>query len=487
MKFNEAMKKEANNTYTENGQRALNTTSNKCLDFFSVCGALRNTSDDRITRLFDDAYHEDALLATKILFYLRDVRGGLGERNTFRVLLKYAATNYPECIVNNIEYISDFGRFDDLYELVNTPLEDTMWTLVKNQLTADMENMAKEESVSLLAKWLKTADASSKNTRALGIYTAQKLGYSVYDYKRIVKALRKYIDVTEVKMSQNKWEDINYENVPSKAMTKYRGAFYRHDEDGFNTFLNKVATGEKKINASTLYPYDIIEKFTYYRMNGLDENEKRVLNAQWDALPNYVEEGTNAIVMADTSGSMYGRPLNVAISLAIYFAQRNTGAYHNLWMSFSRRPKFHEIRGSKLEQIMSSIDMSDWQMNTDLNQAMERILEVAIENHVAPEELPKSLIVVSDMEIDGCTGKLFHDHLVDMYEKEGYVLPNIIFWNVNSRHDIFHADSNRPGVQLVSGCSPSVFSQVMRIVDMTPYESMLYILNDERYSVITIA
>lgn len=487
MKFNEAMKKEANNTYTENGQRALNTTSSKCLDFFSVCGALRNTTDDRITRLFDDAYHEDALLATKILFYLRDVRGGLGERNTFRVLLKYAATNYPECIVNNIEYISDFGRFDDLYELVDTPLEDTMWTLVKNQLTADVENMAKKKSVSLLAKWLKTADASSKNTRALGIYTAQKLGYSVYDYKRVVKSLRKYIDVTEVKMSQNKWEDINYENVPSKAMTKYRNAFYRHDGDGFNTFLNKVATGEKKINASTLYPYDIVEKFSYYNYNGLDENEKRVLNAQWDALPNYVEEGTNAIVMADTSGSMYGRPLNVAISLAIYFAQRNTGAYHNLWMSFSRRPKFHEIRGSKLEQIMNSIDMNDWQMNTDLNAAMERILEVAIENKVPSEELPKSLIVISDMEIDGCTSKLFHDHLVDMYEKEGYVLPNIIFWNVNSRHDVFHADANRPGVQLVSGCSPSVFTQVMRIIDMTPYESMLYILNDDRYSVITIA
>ena len=487
MKFNEAMKKEANNTYTENGQRALNTTNSKCLDFFSVCGALRNTTDDRITRLFDDAYHEDALLATKILFYLRDVRGGLGERNTFRVLLKYAATNYPECIVNNVEYISDFGRFDDLYELVGTPLEDTMWTLVKNQLTADVEDMTKGKSVSLLAKWLKTADASSKNTRALGIYTAQKLGYSVYDYKRVVKSLRKYIDVTEVKMSQNKWEDINYENVPSKAMTKYRNAFYRHDGDGFNTFLNKVATGEKKINASTLYPYDIVEKFSYYNYNGLDENEKRVLNAQWDALPNYVEEGTNAIVMADTSGSMYGRPLNVAISLAIYFAQRNTGAYHNLWMSFSRRPKFHEIRGSKLEQIMNSIDMNDWQMNTDLNAAMERILEVAIENKVPSEELPKSLIVISDMEIDGCTSKLFHDHLVDMYEKEGYVLPNIIFWNVNSRHDVFHADANRPGVQLVSGCSPSVFTQVMRIIDMTPYESMLYILNDDRYSVITIA
>lgn len=487
MKFNEAIRNDSAYTYTENGQLALNTTHSKCLDFFGVCGALRNTDENRITRLFDDAYKEDKLLATKTLFYLRDVRGGLGERNTFRILLKYAAENYPECIVNNISLISDFGRFDDLYELVDTSLEETMWSIVSEQLVSDLDNMNNKKPVSLLAKWLKTADASSKKTRALGIYTAQKLGYSVYEYKRIVKSLRKYIDVTEVKMSQNNWEDINYEAVPSKAMTKYRNAFIRHDGEGFMQYMDKVSSGEKKINASTLFPYDIIEKFSYYNYNGLDENEKKVLNAQWDALPNYVEEGTNAIVMADTSGSMYGRPLNVAISLAIYFAQRNKGAYHNLWMSFSRNPKFHEIKGSKLEQIMESIDMSDWTFNTDLNAAMEKILDVAVKNKVPADELPKSLIVVSDMEIDSCSGKLFHDHLIQMYEAEGYVLPNIIFWNVNSRHDVFHADSERMGVQLVSGCSPAIFAQVMNIVDMTPYESMVYILSDERYNVITIA
>jgi len=221
MKFNEAMRNNARNTYTENGQRALNTTSNKCLDFFSVCGALRQADTDRITRLFEDAYREDALLATKTLFYLRDIRGGLGERNTFRVLLKYAANNHPECIINNIALISDFGRFDDLYELVDTSLEDTMWAVVKEQLTSDIENMSNNKEVSLLAKWLKTADASSKKTRALGIYTAQKLGYSVYEYKRIVKALRKYIDITEVKMSQNNWEE---KRVPEKDILG--GQFY---------------------------------------------------------------------------------------------------------------------------------------------------------------------------------------------------------------------------------------------------------------------
>ena len=486
MKFEDAVKNETAKTMTENGQVALNTTHNKCLDWFASGGALRNADTDRITRLFEDAYNEDALLATKILFYLRDVREGMGERNTFRTILNYAGNYHPEALVKNLKLIAEFGRWDDLYSLVGTSLESRMWEIMREQLSEDIKNMCDDKPVSLLAKWLKTADASSNTTRKQGIETALKLGYSVYDYKRIVKALRKYIDVTEVKMSQNRWEEIDYSKVPSKAMTNYRNAFYRHDEEGINNFLNKVIKGEAKINASTLYPYDIIEKFSYYNMNGLDDNEKKLLNAQWDALPNYVEEGSNVMVMADTSGSMTGRPLNTAISLAIYFAQRNTGAYHKLWMSFSRNPKFHKIMGTKLEQIIKNIDYTDWEMNTDLNKAMEKILEVAIENHVSPEEMPKSLVIISDMEIDSCSGKLFHDHIVEMYEKEGYVVPNIIFWNVNSRHDIFHADGKRIGVQLVSGSSPSVFAHVMNIVDMTPIEAMLHIINTERYECIKI-
>lgn len=482
MNFSDAITNETRKTLTENGQLALNSTGSKCLDWFALGGALRESDNIRITRLFEDAYNEDALLATKILFYIRDVRGGLGERNTFKTVLHYMADYHPEAVINNLKLIAEFGRWDDLYSLVGTYLEDKMWVVVKEQLEEDINNMKHNKPVSLLAKWLKTADASSKNTRKQGIDTAIKLGYKVYDYKRVLKALRKYIDVTEVKMSQNKWDKINYENVPSKAMTNYRNAFIRHDEKGFKDFIKKVISGEKKINSSTLYPYEIIEKIW-----DTNPTEAKVLNAQWESLPNYVKEGSNVIVMADTSGSMSGRPLNTAISLAIYFAQRNTGAYHNLWMSFSSKPKFHEIKGTKLEQIMSSIDYRDWEMSTDLNAAMKKILDVAIKNHVSPDEMPKSLVVISDMEIDDCSGKLFHDHLVEMYEKEGYVLPNIVFWNVNSRYDVFHADDKRRGVQLVSGSSPSLFAYTMNIIDMTPYETMLYIINTDRYNCISIA
>lgn len=205
-------------------------------------------------------------------------------------------------------------------------------------------------------------------------------------------------------------------------------------------------------------------------------------------LPNYVNENTNAIVIADTSGSMYGRPLNSALGLAIYFAERNKGAYHNLWMSFSSEPKFHTLRGETLAQKLSSIDMSDWNNNTDLKAAFELILDVAIKNNVPQNEMPKALIVISDMEIDACGNKewTLYDKMAHKFEKLGYVLPSVIFWNVNSRHDVFHADSSRKGVQLVSGQSISTFKNLMKCIEMTPVEAMLKTLNSERYEAIKI-
>ena len=494
MNFSEVIKKESAITSTENGQKALNTTNSKCLDFFASCGALREADDTRITRLFEDSFEEDPLLTMKILFYCRDIRGGLGERETFRKLLTYVGKNYPEIIVKNFSLISEFGRWDDFYSFIGTPVEEEMFSFLKAQLEKDVKNMNSGNSVSLLAKWLKTADASSKETRKLGIHTALKFGYSVYDYKRIVRSLRKYIDVTEVKMSKNDWENINYEYVSSNAMLKYANAFRQRDFDRFAEYLNDVSSGKKKVNASTLFPYDLVRKFysnwdSFYGSDHLTEEEKDLINSQWNNLPNYVDVDTNVMVMADTSGSMTcnnGLPLNVAVSLAIYFAQRNSGPYHNLWMTFSQSPKFHEIKGKRLEQILTSLDISGWGMNTDLNSAMEHILDLAVKNHIPSNEMPKSLIVISDMEIDFCSDEIFYNHLVEMYEKEGYVLPNIIFWNVNSRHDIFHADSNRMGVQLVSGSSPTIFQSVMAMIGKTPYECMKYVLDNERYSKVVV-
>lgn len=204
MSFAEEMRKAGRFTRTENDAVALNTTGDACLDLFSTIGSLREADENRIHTLFSEAYQENPLFATKILFYARDVRGGLGERQTFRTLLIYLANHHSESLKSNIDLIGVFGRYDDLYSLIETPLEPAMWAAMKKQFLEDLENLNQGNAISLLAKWIKTADASSKQTRALGILTAQKLGYSVYDFKRLIRRMRKQIKVVECLMSSNK-------------------------------------------------------------------------------------------------------------------------------------------------------------------------------------------------------------------------------------------------------------------------------------------
>lgn len=483
MDFANALKEESKFTRTENGAVALNTTSDARLDLFGTIGALRDADENRITTLFSEAYAQDKLFATKIAFYARDIREGLGERKTFRTIIRYMAEHHPEALRPNLDLIGVFGRYDDLYELIGTPLEDDMWKVMKNQFKEDWKNILTGNSaISLLGKWIKTADASSPKTRKLGILTAHKLGYSVFEFKRMVRSMRKRIGVVESLMSAGKWTEIKYPEVPSRAMMIYRRAFVKHDPDGFSEFINKADKGEVKINASTLYPYDIVEKILYGRENN------KVLEAQWKALPDYIEQGTNALIMADVSGSMCGRPMATSIGLAIYFAERNTGAYHNLFMTFSSNPQIVTLKGETLHQKIKNVENADWGGNTNLKAAFEKVLDIAEKNNVSQEEMPKAIVVISDMEIDYCGDKnwSFYDKMEKKFQKAGYVIPNVIFWNVYSRHDLFHADATRKGVQLASGQSVTVFKQVLQNLGYNPVEAMENTINSERYDCITV-
>ena len=263
------------------------------------------------------------------------------------------------------------------------------------------------------------------------------------------------------------------------------------DCDRYSEYLAGLATGETKVNAATLFPYDIIEKyisrFGYHHIV-----EDTLIEEQWKALPNYVEDGMNAIVMADTSGSMTcnnSRPLFSALGLALYFANRNVGAYHGLWMSFSMNPKIHHIKGSTLAKQIQNIDMSRWAYDTNLEAAFMKVLDIALKNNVPREEMVKSIIVISDMEINECVSSKwsFYDEMKNRFERHGYDIPNVVFWNVNSRNDIFHADYNRKGVQLCSGQSASTFKTLVASIGLNPYQTMLKTLNSDRYACISVA
>lgn len=503
MDFSTALRENGKRTYTENGARAKNTSSDALVDMFASIGSLRSRTPVEITRIFAEAYKEDPLIATKIAFYARDARGGLGERRVFREIIKYMAQYHPEAIKPNLDLIGVYGRYDDLYVLIGTPIEADMWATMKAQFEEDRKNLAEGKAVSLLGKWIKTPDASSVNTRTLGILTAKKLGYSVYEFKRILRALRKQIDVVETHMSAKEWDKIKYPEVPSRAMLIYRKAFERNDTARYNQFITKAVKGEVKIHSEALFPYDITQKLItpamhdHYRM---DNSELAALEAQWRQLPNYVEAGTNALVISDLSGSMTcngGLPMASSIGLAIYFADRNVGPYQDIFIPFSTDAHVAQIKGDTLLQKMQCVYKAgnNYCGSTNLKAAFDKVLEIAVSNHVPKDQMVKSLIVISDMEIDAATTVWghrtdcwsFYEDMRQMYIDAGYDIPNVVFWQVNARHDVFHADATRKGVQLVSGQSAATFKHLLSVVGMTPHEAMMKIIDSDRYSAIRVA
>lgn len=481
-----------NVAYTENGALAFASSGSTVLDFFANGGALRSRTAGDIAQVFERAYQEDALLATKAMFYFRDVRGGQGERNTFRVLLTYCALKHPEAIRPNLALIAEYGRWDDLYALVDTPLEDDIWPLIDVQLAKDADS----KTPSLLAKWLASENASSKVTKRLGRKTRNALNMTPRQYRRTLSKIRRQIGLVEQLISDNEWSAVKYDKIPSKAGMVYRKAFHRHDEERYAHFLEQVKSGEKKINAGTLYPYEIVEKTNAYRgymtATGADAD---ALDAMWNALPNYFEgTETSGIVVADTSGSMHcrgnppGRAIQVSISLAIYTAERNKGPYKDKFITFSARPHLQTVTGENIVEKVQNLAHADWDMNTNVKAVFDLILRTAVDSEAPQSDLPSHLYIVSDMEFDACTS--VNERLFEVIEREyaahGYKMPFLVFWNVNSRNDQQPMHMDQRGFQLVSGCSPSTFKSLLANKSVSAYDLMLETLNDARYGEIRV-
>ena len=482
-------------TRTENDAVALRTTSSPLLDMFAMVGACRGQTEKFINAHFEKALYEDTVLATKLMFYARNIRGGLGERDTFRTMVRYMAEKHPNIMYRNIKNIPHFGRWDDLYALVGTSIEPAMWTFMLNQFHQDRKDMREGKPISLLAKWMKSVNTSSQESRELGKLTAKKLGLSEKTYRKEVARLRKYLRVVERKMSANEWEDINFEAVPSGAMKNYRNAFKRHVEGVFDNYMTQVESGEKEIKAN-LYPYEILMRAGICGTGGwgayrFSIGEDRVLEAQWKALPNYISGKNNVIVMADTSDSMTsenGRPIATAIGLAIYFAERNRGPYKDLFMTFSEKPRFVELTGNTLKEKVECIESEV--ANTNLEAGLDLILRVALENNVSQDEMPVSLVVISDMHFDravcGSPLKTFYQSMKEKFEKDGYNIPTIIFWNTTERKEAFHVGKDDANVMLVSGNSTSTFKNILGNIGRTPFDFMIETLNDPQYDCVEV-
>jgi len=491
--FAEMLKKESvkNNSLTENGAVANSGTSNELVDVFAILGGARNIPEASFTSKLAGAYLYDPELFVKSIFYCRDVRGGLGERKVARTMLTWLANNYPDALRENIKYIPEFGRWDDVYSLVGTKLEKEAFDLIKTQLDADIKLAAKSKPFSILAKWLKSINASSAESKALGNKTAKALGLTPKKYRKILSDLRSKLNILERNMSEKEWEKVQYELLPSHAMNKHKAAFIRNDNERYEEYLKSLANGTAKVNSKTLYPYDIIRDYLNCGWQDFDlVGDTRLAEAQWKELPNYVEGEHNFLVMADTSGSMFSpnkTPISTSIGLSIYFAERNKGIWHNKFLTFSGEPEFITLRGETLRDKIKCF--KGIVANTNIEAAMQLILDTAVSNNLSQEELPESLIIISDMQFDAMTQRSdvnFYDNMVGRFAEKGYKLPNVVFWNVNGKANTYHALSDVKGCQMASGSSPSVFSTLVGSVGLTPEEYMLKVLNDERYSCITV-
>lgn len=384
------IKNESNTTYTENGAVTYKSTMSDCLDLFASIGAVRNNTDKDIIDRFIKAFAEDKDTAMKILFFARDVRGGLGERRVFRVIIKWLAEHEPESLRKNISLIPEYGRFDDLIQLMGTSCEKEALQLIKIQLNEDMNS---EKSVSLLAKWLPSVNTSSKDTVFKGKYMARCLGMSEEKYRKTLAALRRKIGIIENNLREKNYS-FDYSCIPSNAMLKYRKAFIRNDQERYGDFIEQAGKGKAKIHTGVLAPYDIIAPcFNWYAVTELSEEERKAMDVTWNSLENF-GNGENSLVVIDGSGSMYiGRgtlPAAVALSLGIYFAERNTGVFHNHFITFSESPQLVEIKGRDIFEKVRYCSEFNEVANTNLQKVFELILKAGVKNKAPQEEMNRS-------------------------------------------------------------------------------------------------
>lgn len=480
----EFLKNLANRTLTENGAVTERTTGSDCLNLFATVGALRSQSEAEITTRFLRAFAENRDLTMKILFYARDVRGGLGERRVFRVLLRYLAQCEPAALRRNLPYIAEYGRWDDILVLLDTPLHAEAVQLLHAQFEADMQALQKGEPVSLLGKWLPSVNAHNRETVRQAKQLAHAFGMNEAKYRKALSALRREIRILENHLRERDYT-FDYAQQPSKAMFKYRKAFLRNDEARYRAFMQKVERGEATLHTGTLMPYELVEA-----AYNCAEAERASLNATWNALEDFTN-GENALVVADGSGSMYwdGKPTPAAVaqSLAIYFAERNTGAFRNHFITFSMTPQLVEIKGADLAEKVRYCRSFNECANTNLQAVFELILAAAVKHRLPQKELPSMLYIVSDMEFDFCARNASLSNFKQakrLYASHGYRLPQIVFWNVQSRNEQQPVRMNEQGCALVSGCTPRIFSQVMS-GEMEPYKNMLHVLLSERYAPIS--
>ena len=501
--FLNQMTKDSNITRTENGGVTRKSTESKVLNMFACGGAYRTRSDEDIILLFKNAFEEDRLLAMKCLFYLRDIRGGQGERRFFRVAFRWLCNEYPQVAKANLKNISEYGRWDDLiYVAEGTPVQTAAFNIIKHQLALDIQC----KTPSLLAKWMPSQNASNTDTKRLGHVLANFLGMTSREYRKTLSTLRERINVLERLMSAGRWEDIEFDKIPSKAGLVYRNAFARRDilAKKYEAFAKSKDT---KVNADALYPHDIAHRAFAMRYNtSLEDPTRLMLQKYWDNLKDFYNgREENGIAVVDVSGSMIGTPMEAAVSMGAYIADKAHGPFANHFITFSAHPELVKFEGVDIVDKFNRCVQANWGMNTNIQAVFDMLLNTAMEQNVKAEDMPDKLFIFSDMEFDECVtfdtpktarrstwsywdnSRTVRDEnevnsdlelIAKQWAAAGYKLPKVIFWNLNARQNRIPAIGE--GFSYVSGFSPSMVDAIFSGKD--GYDLMIEKLMSKRYA-----
>ena len=512
--FMNGLKSASNYGCTENGALTYKSTNSDLLDLFAMGAAYRTRSDEDVILLFKNAYRENPVYALKCLFYIRDVRGGQGERRFFRVATKWLASQDPSAMRRNLIHVAEYGRWDDLLVFLDTALQNDALEILKAQLELDVQC----KTPSLLAKWLPSENTSSAKTRASARVVRHYLNMTAKQYRKTLSILRTRINVLEKLMSEGRWDEIEFDKIPSKAGLKYKNAFARHDIERMQRNTKAVSYAdfakdtETKVNAKALYPYEVVAKatevmgcsYSYWSSRSaksMDDTDRLMVNKYWENLADYFNgKAFNGLAVVDTSSSMRGSdaaaPINVAISLGMYCAERAKGPFAGHYVSFSSRPQLITVEGVDFCDKVKRIWQTNLCQNTNIEATFDMLLNTAIQNHCTQDDLPQNLIVVSDMEFDQGTGhsgygrfgsqdwnpKTLMERMRAKWASYGYRMPHLIYWNVQARQNNIPEDLGCGLVSYVSGMSPSIFETIMS--GKTGYDLMMEKLNSERYAAI---
>ena len=497
--FMNGLQSASNYAYTENGALTHRSTNSALLDLFAMGAAYRTRSDEDVILLFKNAFRENPVYALKCLFYIRDVRGGQGERRFFRVVTKWMASNEPAAMRRNLTHVAEYGRWDDLLVFLDTPLQNDALEILRSQLALDVQC----KTPSLLAKWLPSENTSSAKTRASARVVRHYLNMTAKQYRKTLSILRTRINVLEKLMSEGRWDEIEFDKIPSKAGLKYKNAFARHDVErmkrnpevkSYEAFAKDTET---KVNAEVLNPVDIANRI--FGNNNPTSTDRAIFDKYWLNLKDYYHgREETGIAICDVSGSMYGQPLNAAVSMSAYIAERGKGPFKDHFITFSNNPRLVKFEGVDIYDKFVRASRADWHMSTNIEATMDMLLNTAIQNQVPAEDIPSRLYIFSDMEFNGCMtqGLVSNSHwgnrqfvenpdtlfesIAKKWQAYGYELPKVIFWNLNARQNNIPALGGR--FSYVSGFSMNMVETILSGKD--GYDLMMDKLDSERYKVI---